>query len=168
VNTNHISIGGGFTNIRPSHYFISIPRTSISYKATEMPQQDSIIGKNRNFRSISDCQMSKLKEFGEYGNKIKHWQSTDKPALPSQRQREAKDMSQTLRQYQGLKSTIAQEMRSTNYMNNRWRESSGKVINPGTYQMQVPQKHGLRAKAFVKYQQRHQEMLKRSTCTIIV
>lgn len=162
LSTNYLTVGGGFTNIRPSHYFISIPRSSVSYKATEMPQNDSIVAKNKNYKSISGTYRQKSSEFDSYWTKYQNWKSQENPALPSQRREEGQDMSKTLRQYQTLRRTIADEARKTAYSNNRWRESVGQVINTTKGGQEKDYTKGLRVKAFLKYQKKHQEIIKRS------
>lgn len=39
LKTQYTSIGGGLTNIRPSHFFINIPRNSIAYKVSDMTRK---------------------------------------------------------------------------------------------------------------------------------
>lgn len=150
------------TNIRPSHYFISIPRTSVAYKRTEQPQSDSIHTK-RDFGSVSGNRLKVAKEFCAYDTKVKGWYKKDMPSLPSERMSEAKDMTKTLRHYQKLRRVLADEARKTTYSNNRWREGAGQVIN--TMKSNPPcDMGGIRTKASLKYQRKHKDIMEHETC----
>lgn len=155
----------GLTNIRPSHYFISIPRSSVSYKATEPIHNDSIKTQNRGDYASNSNQLTKLGEFNDYQDKLKTWKSNQAPSLPSNRRLESQDMTKTLRNYQNLRRSIADQSRKTQYSNNRWREEAGKVVNSMTGQ-EHSASNGLRSKAFLKYQKKHQEILQRSACKV--
>lgn len=163
MNTHYLSNVGALTNIRPSHYFISIPRTSVSYKKTEMPQNDSIIAKNKHQNSLSETNIKRIKEMSSYGDQLKEFKPYSKPSLPSERRNDHQNESKTLRHYQNLKRLMADEQRKTNYASNRWRESAGTILN--TTKGETPQVvHGQRIKALIKYEKKHHEMLIKAMC----
>jgi len=43
MKTQYMSLTSGLTNIRPSQCFVSVPRNSVAYVKSELPQKDSII-----------------------------------------------------------------------------------------------------------------------------
>jgi hypothetical protein len=147
------------TNIRPSHYFISIPRTSVSYKRTEMPQNDSIVAVNKHHNSIRENHIHLIKQSATCETQLRETKSDLKPALPSKQRKDHQDISKTLRHYQNIRRLVADEQRKTNHLNNRWRESAGTILN--TMKGEPPQTvHGCRTKATLKYNKKYNEILK--------
>lgn len=144
-----------------------MPRNSVSYKASEMPQNDSIIAKNTNYSTVSSKQMTECEKVNEYETRIKNWTKGDKPALPSERRKDVEQLSRTLRHYQSLKRAIADDKRKTAYGNNRWREGVGQVINTTKGDPAPSFSKGRRTNAFLKYLKRHQDLQNTSSTYLL-
>ena len=118
------------TSIRPSHYFISIPRSSVSYKKSEVVNNDSVLMYKKKNNFIINNQLNKLQdEFTKYDNKLKSWKQNAIPVVSSERLKDARDLTKTIREYQNLKTTIMFYNRKAKFSNNRWREEIGKVFD---------------------------------------
>lgn len=154
MKSHYASLTDGLTNIRPSHYFISMPRHSVSYIKTELPQSDSILAKNNNQKSATREQVEKLREYINWNSQIQGWNGQPGVGLPSSRRKESDRMQKTLRNYQSLRRSIFDSQRKTNYANNRWRESLGKVINTMTGENKI-NTHSQRAKACHTFERKH-------------
>lgn len=169
TNSHFSSVPQKLTNIRPSHYFICVPRNSNSYRLTEPPQNDSVVktrkAGDRNWsKGLSQCEQ----DFMAYDSKVKQHQETSCSLLPSERQRDAQQMTKTLRQYQNLKRSIILQNRKNTFASNRWRDGAGQVVNTMKGENPDKSKHSLRAKAYYQFQKAHDNMLakKSSKCTL--
>lgn len=180
MKSHHDSFTDNFTNIRPSHYFISMPRHSVSYiKST--PAQDSTVFKpNSNPRKPQTSQVQRLRDYITHNTQIGGWMdmkpkaqgqarsqkpkgaqnSASKVVLPSSRRKENCELQKTLRNFQELRRSVFDQQRKTNFMNNRWRESMKGVINSMDGPIQSHNK-SQRAIPGHKYESRHKKQLKK-------
>lgn len=113
-----------------------------------------LLENNSDYHSISGIQINKLKELISNNSELKGINPKEGPKLPSSRRKEAHKFGKTLRNYQNLRRSIFEDQRKTNYTNNRWRESAGKIINSMRGENR-PKTTGQRIKAFYKYERNH-------------
>ena len=119
-----------------------------------MPQNDSIVAINKNYNSIRESHINLIKQATTCETQLKETKSDVKPALPSEQRKDHQDTSKTLRQYKNIRRLVADEQRKTNHLNNRWRESAGKILN--TMKGETPQiVHGCRTKAYLKFNKKN-------------
>ncbi|CAI2373482.1 unnamed protein product [Moneuplotes crassus] len=164
MKSHYASMTEVLTNIRPSHYFISLPRHSVSYIKTELPQSDSILAKNKNPQSPSKEQVQKLKEYINCNSQIQGWNGQPGIGLPSSRRKESDTMRKTLRNFQSLRRSIFDNQKKTNHANNRWRDSLGKVINSMTGENKINTK-SQRTKPYYTFERKHKKDLKKMMST---
>lgn len=161
--SNYTSANGGYTNIRPSHYFISIPRNSVSYKNSEVPQNESVIvtKKTNNYMISSKEQSQYEQELTRYDSKLKTWSKNEVPVVPSERRKEVQDVSKNIKEYQNLKRAIMFQNRRNKFANNRWRDSINNVINSTEGELNNTNNISQRSLAFLKFEHKNKEMMKK-------
>ena len=105
MRSHYSSANTGYTNIRPSHYFISIPRNSVSYKISEVsPNESSAVPKKTNNFMINNKDQSRYEqELTRYDENLKTWNKNEIPTVPSERRKEVQDASTSIKEYQNLK-----------------------------------------------------------------
>ncbi|CAI2373735.1 unnamed protein product [Moneuplotes crassus] len=166
MKSHYSSLTEVVTNIRPSHYFISLPRHGISYMKSEPVQSDSILAKNTNEQKATKEQIEKIKEYVSCDGQIQEWKTQSNIGLPSSQRKESDRMRRTLKNFQSLRKTIFENQRKTNHSNNRWRESCGKVVHSMSGENRINTK-SQRAKPFYKFIKKHNKDLKKFMSTDI-
>ena len=101
--------------------------------------------------------------FTKYDNKLKSWKQNAAPTVASEKLKEARDLTNTLREYQNLKRAIMLCNRRTNFSNNRWREEIGNVLNP-TCNENSTQRISQRAAAYYNFEIKNQAKINKSVC----
>lgn len=136
----------------------------MSYKKTEVVGNDSVLMyKKKNNILISD-QLSKMQEsFTKYDNKLKSWKQNAVAIAPSEKLKEAKELTNTIREYQNLKRSIMLSNRRANFSNNRWREEIGTVFDSSNRQSNT-NRVSQRAAAHYRFLIKNQERINKSAC----